>query len=102
MNIIKAFNGTEAQGTPFDSFGLKPLHRYNVAQVAYNLRVVVQQPLAITRAGMLLDYSSILKGMKLKPSEIKNSNATVINNKSGAHKKAPDATGWESFLRGDF
>lgn len=71
MNIIKAFNGTEAQGTPFDSFGLKPLHRYNVAQVAYNLRVVVQQPLAITRAGMLLDYSSILKGMKLKPSEIK-------------------------------
>ena len=32
---------------------------------------------------------------KSKPSEIKNSNATVINNQSGAHKKAPDATGWE-------
>ena len=71
MNIIKAFNGTEAQGTPFDSFGLKSLHRYNVAQVAYNLRVVIQQPLAITRAAMLLDYGSILKGMKLKPSAIK-------------------------------
>ena len=71
MNIIKAFNGTEAQGTPYDSLGLKSMHRYNVAQVAYNLRVVVQQPLAITRAGMLLDYGSILKGMKLKPSAIK-------------------------------
>ena len=71
MNIIKAFNGTEAQGTPYDSFGLKSMHRYNVAQVAYNLRVVIQQPLAITRAGMLLDYGSILKGMKLKPSAIK-------------------------------
>lgn len=71
MNIIKAFNGTEAQGTPYDSLGLKSMHRYNIAQVAYNLRVVVQQPLAITRAGMLLDYGSILKGMKLKPSAIK-------------------------------
>ena len=72
MNIIKAFNGTEAQGTPYDSLGLKSLHRYNIAQVAYNLRVVLQQPLAITRAGMLIDYRSILKGMKLKPSAIKN------------------------------
>ena len=71
MNIIKAFNGTEAQGTPYDSFGLKPLHLYNIAQVAYNLRVVVQQPMSITRAAMLLDYGSILKGMKLKPSAIK-------------------------------
>ena len=71
MNIIKAFNGTEAQGTPYDSLGLKSLHRYNVAQVAYNFRVVVQQPLAITRAGMLIDYTSIIKGMKLKPSAIK-------------------------------
>ena len=71
MNIIKAFNGTEAQGTPYDSIGLKSLHRYNIAQVAYNLRVVVQQPLAITRAALLLDYGSIRKGMKLKPSEIK-------------------------------
>ena len=71
VNIIKAFNGTEAQGTPYDSLGLKSLHRYNVAQVAYNLRVVVQQPLAITRAGMLLEYRSIIKGMKLSPSAIK-------------------------------
>ena len=71
VNIIKSFNGTAAQGTPYDSLGLKSLHRYNVAQVAYNLRVVLQQPLAITRAGMLIDYKSIIKGLKLNPPEIK-------------------------------
>ena len=71
VNIIKSFNGTAAQGTPNDGFWLKQLHRYNVAQVAYNFRVVVQQPLAITRAGLLVDYKSIIKGMKLKPSAIK-------------------------------
>ena len=70
INIIKAFNGTEAQGTPYDSFGMQTLHHYNRAQVAYNFRVVVQQPLAITRAAMLVDYASILKGMKLNPAAI--------------------------------
>jgi len=71
MNVIKAFNGTEAQGAPADTIGLNALRQYNMAQVAYNLRVVVQQPLAITRAGLLVDYRSILKGMKLSPSAIK-------------------------------
>ena len=70
INIIKAFNGTEAQGTPYDNFGMKMLHNYNRAQVAYNLRVVAQQPLAITRAAQMVDYGSILKGMKLSPSAI--------------------------------
>ena len=70
INIIKAFNGTEAQGTPYDSLGMQPLHHYNRAQVAYNFRVVVQQPLAITRAAMLVDYASIIKGMKLNPAAI--------------------------------
>ena len=70
INIIKAFNGTEAQGTPNDTLGLQTLHHYNRAQVAYNFRVVVQQPLAITRAAILLDYASILKGLKLSPSAI--------------------------------
>mgnify|MGYP003291796321 CR=1 FL=1 len=64
VNIIKGFNGTAAQGTPYDSFGLKSLHRYNIAQVAYNLRVVLQQPLAIARAAMILDYRSIIKGIR--------------------------------------
>ena len=71
VNIIKSFNGTAAQGTPYDTLGLKSLHAYNIAQVAYNLRVVVQQPLAITRAGMLLSFRSIRKGLSLKPSKIK-------------------------------
>ena len=71
INIIKAFNGTEAQGTQYDSFGMKSLHQYNRAQVAYNLRVVVQQPLAITRAALLIDYASIIRGMKLQPDAIR-------------------------------
>jgi len=71
INIVKALNGTEAQGTPYDGFGMNALHHYNRAQVAYNLRVVVQQPMAITRAAQLLDYSSILKGMKLLPAAIR-------------------------------
>lgn len=71
LNILKAFNGTEAQGAPTDSVGMNALRNYNMAQVAYNFRVVVQQPLAITRAALLVDYRSIIKGMKLKPSAIK-------------------------------
>lgn len=70
-NIIKAYNGTEAQGVPTDAAGMKALRTYNMAQIAYNLRVVVQQPLAITRAAMLIDYSSIIRGMKLSPTAIK-------------------------------
>lgn len=70
INIIKAFNGTEAQGTPYDSMGMQLLHTYNRAQVAYNFRVVMQQPLAITRAAQLIDYASIMRGMSLKPEVI--------------------------------
>ena len=70
INIIKAFNGTEAQGVPMDEFGLKTLRRYNMAQVAFNFRVAVQQPCAITRAGLLVDYRSIIKGMRLSRSAI--------------------------------
>ena len=72
MNILKAYNGTEAQGSPNDTFMLKWLHRYNVAQVSANLRVLIQQPTAIMRAGLLIDYRSIIKGMKLNPKAIKN------------------------------
>lgn len=70
-NIIKAYNGTEAQGSVNDSLGLKILRLYNVAQIAFNLRVVVQQPLAITRAGLLINGSSILEGMKASPKTVK-------------------------------
>ena len=71
INILRAFNGTEAQGVPTDSTGLTALRQYNMAQVAYNFRVVVQQPMAITRAALLVDYGSIIKGMKLNPAVIK-------------------------------
>ncbi|MDD6967697.1 MAG: SNF2-related protein [Firmicutes bacterium] len=70
INIIKAFNGTEAQGSPMDERGMKPLHKYNRAQVAYNFRVVIQQPMAITRAADIIDYASIIRGMKLSPAAI--------------------------------
>lgn len=63
MNILKGFNGTEAQGAPEDSVGIAALHRYNAAQVAFNGRVVFLQPLAITRAAMILDYASIMRGV---------------------------------------
>lgn len=71
LNILRGYNGTEAQGSPMDSIGLKSLHTYNRAQVAYNLRVVIQQPLAVTRAAMLIDYASIVRGMKLNPAVVK-------------------------------
>ena len=71
LNILRGYNGTEAQGSPMDSIGLKALHTYNRAQVAYNLRVVIQQPLAVTRAGLLVNYSSIIRGMKLNPAAVK-------------------------------
>ena len=69
--ILKAFNGTEAQGIPTDESGLSMRQRYNMAQVAFNLRVVAQQPLTITRAGLLIPYRSILRGMKLNPAAIR-------------------------------
>ena len=82
MNIIKAFNGTEAQGVPTDTTGMNALRRYNMAQVAFNFRVVVQQPLSITRAALLVDYDSIIKGIRLKPAEV-NKNIEEMQKYSG-------------------
>lgn len=82
IGILKAFNGTEAQGVPSDTRGMNALRRFNMAQVAYNARVVVQQPLAVTRAAMLLDYASIAKGMKLSASAIQK-NIQEMNKYSG-------------------
>ena len=88
LNIIKAFNGTEAQGVPTDSFGMNALRRYNMAQIAFNFRVVVQQPLAITRAALLIDYGSIMKGMKLSPAAIKKNIAEMREHSGIAAWKA--------------
>ena len=71
INILKAYNGTEAQGTPMDTLGLKMLHRYAQASVAFNLRVVIQQPTSIVRAAYILPMDSLLSGMAMSPAEIK-------------------------------
>ena len=63
LNLIRAYNGTAAQGDPYDAAGMQGLHRFNRAQIAFNLRVVVQQPTAVTRAAMLLSPRKILKGL---------------------------------------
>ncbi len=70
-NIIKSFNGTESFSSANDSLGLKALHIYNRAQIAFNLRVVIQQPLSIVRAGQVISYKSILKGLKASPKQAK-------------------------------
>lgn len=88
LNIIKAFNGTEAQGVPTDTFGMNAMRRYNMAQIAYNFRVVVQQPLAVTRAALLMDYGSILKGMKLSPAAIRKNVAEMREHSGIAAWKA--------------
>ena len=70
LNILKSFNGTDAQGAQTDNMGVTTLRRYNMAQIAYNFRVVVQQPLSILRAGLLLDFASIIRGFRLSPKAI--------------------------------
>lgn len=61
--VLKAFNGTEAQGSANDSIGLKMLSSYNKAAVAANVRVAIQQPTAIIRAGLLIDMKNIVRGI---------------------------------------
>lgn len=63
-NIIKAFNGTESQGDISDIQGINWLRRYNMAQIAFNVRVFVQQPASIIRAGAILKPASLAKGLK--------------------------------------
>ena len=71
LNILRSYNGTEAQGTPNDSMGMQMLHRYNRAQVAWNASVVLKQPLAILRAAQEIPYSAIMKGMAASPAQRK-------------------------------
>ena len=50
--------------------------------MSYNLRVVVLQSLSITKAAQLIDYGSIMKGLKLKP-EIVQKNIAEMRRYSG-------------------
>ena len=78
MNLLQAYNGTEAQGVTTDAWGLKWLQRNNMSKIAYNFRVVAQQPLSITRAALLIDYKSIVKGMKLKPDDFRQNKEEML------------------------
>ena len=71
IELLRAYNGTAAQGDPYDTIGLKMLHRFNGAQIAYNLRVVIQQPTAIARAAMILSPAKLTKGLGMSITQMR-------------------------------
>ena len=58
-NILRAYNGTEARGSTYETLGMKSLSFHNRAAVAFNLRVVAQQPTAIARAAIILNEKDL-------------------------------------------
>lgn len=82
INLLKAYNGTEAMSQLGEGKALKALGYYNRAAVTFNTRVILQQPSAIARAALLLDGKTILKGLKQTPNEIK-SNIEEMQKYSG-------------------
>lgn len=71
IELLRAYNGTAAQGDPYDTIGLKMLHRFNGAQIAYNLRVIIQQPAAIARAAMILSPAKLTKGLGMSITQMR-------------------------------
>lgn len=71
LNLLKQFNGTAARGDSYDSRGIKALHLFNRAQVAFNVRVIVQQPTAIARAAVLIPFKKIVKGLSMSATQMK-------------------------------
>ena len=71
INLLKAYNGTSVQGDPYDTTALKFLHRFNGAAIAYNLRVIVQQPTAITRAALILSPDKLAKGLGMSIAQMR-------------------------------
>ena len=71
IGIIRAYNGTETHGSSDDIPAIASLRRYNMAQIAYNTRVVIQQPMAITRAAMVISPTSLFKALFHSPAAIK-------------------------------
>ena len=65
INLLKAYNGTAVQGDPYDSTMLKLLHHYNGAAIAFNTRVIIQQPTAVARAAMILSPAKLAKGLSM-------------------------------------
>lgn len=60
--IIKAYNGAEGRGD--SSVNSRMINRVNRAAVAYNTRVMIQQPSAIVRAALYLDPKDLISSLK--------------------------------------
>ena len=61
IRMIEDVSGRKATGRD-DAVGMNMLRRYNRAQVAANLRVVLLQPMSFFRAGMELNALPMMKG----------------------------------------
>lgn len=71
LNLLKQYNGTAARGDAFDARGIKGLHLFNRAQVAFNVRVIIQQPMAITRAAQIISPTKLAKGLSVSATQMK-------------------------------
>lgn len=87
VNLIKSLNGAAPQGTQFDSLGKKFLSNYNRSMIAYNGRVVVQQPISIVRAAEVISYGSILNAMR-SPAQAFKANKEMLENSGVAFWKS--------------
>ena len=75
-NLLKDINGTGVKGSEYDGMYMKVLHKYNRVKVAMNLRTAALQTTAITKAGLVVDYSSIMKS--LNPMDVKQNMAEML------------------------
>lgn len=60
--VLQAYNGAEARGD--NSLNARMLNRVNRQAVAFNTRVMIQQPSAIARAALYLDVKDLAAGLK--------------------------------------
>ena len=65
LDLLQDLNGTQEGGRGEDWFG-KTMGRFKVASIRYNLRVAMQQPTSIVRAGMVMDPKYLAKAIGMK------------------------------------
>ena len=75
-NILKDINGTGARGDSYDNAYLKLLQKANRAIVSVKIKTALLQPLAIIRAGLIVDAKSILSA--LNPADIKQNTEEML------------------------
>lgn len=71
INLIRSYNGTNGKGDIYESLGQSLMGNFNRAQVAFNLRTIIQQPTSIFRASLVLPYKSIMKGLGMSAVQLK-------------------------------